>query len=100
MECDNLFCDNFIACSAHSSIDSFKDSFLHMGVALKFNFLRFQIKNKSDFSNIRKVSFDPFIYGFGPYNASYNIEFSIYLYLNINLFNDEKVTRRESYLDM
>jgi len=75
-------------------------SFLHMGVALKFNFLRFQIKNKSDFSNIRKVSFDPFVYGFGPYNASYNIEFSIYIYLNINLFNDEKVTRRESYLDM
>ena len=75
-------------------------SFLHMGVALKFNFLRFQIKNKSDFSNIRKVSFDPFIYGFGPYNASYNIEFSIYLYLNLNLFNDEKVTRRESYLEM
>jgi len=75
-------------------------SFLHMGVALKFNFLRFQIKNKSDFSNIRKVSFDPFIYGFGPYNASYNIEFSIYLYLNINLFNDEKVIRRESYLEI
>lgn len=75
-------------------------SVLHMGVNLKFNFLKFQIDNKSDFSELRKVSFDPFIYGFGPYNSSYNIEFSIYMYLNINLFDDIKVIRRESYLEI
>ena len=73
---------------------------LHMGINLKINFLNFQVNSKSDFSKTRNVSFDPFIYGFGPYNASFNVEFSIYLFLNIDLFNDTKVIRRESYLEI
>ena len=75
-------------------------SILHGGVNLKFNFLKFKLKTKSDFSNTRSASFDPFIYGFGAYNASYNIEFSIYLFLSINLFEDINVVRRESFSDL
>jgi hypothetical protein len=75
-------------------------SVLHMGISLKFNFLNFQVISNSDFSKTRSVSFEPFLYGFGPYNASYSIEFSIYLFLNINLFDDIKVIRRESYLEI
>ena len=72
--------------------------YIHLGVSLKFNFLKFRLSDKSSISKNREVSYKLQIYGFGENISSYNVEFSIYTFFNINLFDDEKVLKRESFV--
>ena len=72
--------------------------YLHAGINLKINFLKFNPYNNSNFSDTRKITYQQMIYGFGYNTSSYNAEFSIYLFLNIDLFDDNKVIKRESFI--
>ena len=73
--------------------------FFYVNANFRITFLNFNLRNSNDKVK-RSISSPHDLYGYGYIKKSYNIEFCINFLFNINLFDDEKVTLRESYLYM